>query len=294
MKPLLLPKDNPNLSSLQYPVLVSPKLDGIRCLTTVNGPVSRTLKPIPNKYIHEQLSRLPAGLDGELILGSPTDPDVYRKTNSAVMSHEGTPNFTYYVFDVWSSDDIFSVRSNPRWKTLYQTPPFVTALSHDYCNSPQEVEFWFDHFLKQGYEGLIIRNPKAYYKFGRCTTKENIAYKFKPYADDEAVIVACEPEYENTNEAITNELGRTSRSTAAAGLIPKESLGSITVTNETWGYFNIGTGWTKEERESLWNLHKNKNRLIGKVVKFKYFPVGIKDKPRHPVFLGFRNMEIDG
>ena len=41
-------------SQLVYPVLVTPKLDGIRCLVKDTGVVSRTLKPIPNKYIRKE------------------------------------------------------------------------------------------------------------------------------------------------------------------------------------------------------------------------------------------------
>lgn len=68
-------------------------------------------------------------------------------------------------------------------------------------------------------------------------------------------------------------------------------MGSLLVNDPKFGLFNIGTGFNQEERSQLWSI---RNELIGKVVKYKYFPVGMKDKPRHPVFLGFRDMEIDG
>jgi len=28
--------------------------------------------------------------------------------------------------------------------------------------------------------------------------------------------------------------------------------------------------------------------FIGKILKYKYFDIGVKDAPRHPVFLGMR------
>ena len=34
--------------------------------------------------------------------------------------------------------------------------------------------------------------------------------------------------------------------------------------------------------------------FTGRVAKVKSFPIGVKDKPRHPVFLGWRDMEVDG
>jgi DNA ligase-1 len=34
---------------------------------------------------------------------------------------------------------------------------------------------------------------------------------------------------------------------------------------------------------------QERNGAIGKLVKYKYFAIGVKDAPRHPVFLGFRS-----
>jgi DNA ligase 1 len=297
MKPLLMPKDNPDLSTLTYPVWVYPKLDGIRCLTTNKGPVSRTLKNIPNKHIFNYLyHNAPAGLDGELIVGHPTDKDVYRNTNSVVMSHDKVCDFKYFVFDDWRepnkslwerTEDIVE------WDCDANDGKHILVLHPLQAFSAEEVLEHENYFVEQGYEGIIIRNPNAMYKYGRCTTKENNSYKLKRYVDDEAVIVRAEPEYENTNEAFTNELGRTARSTEKAGMVAKPSLGALLAENDKFGMFYIGTGWSKQEREDLWKLHQ-KEGLHNLVVKFKYFPVGIKDKPRHPVFLGFRDMEIDG
>jgi DNA ligase-1 len=83
-------------------VFVQPKLDGVRCTVQRGHAYSRSLKLIPNKYIQESFSKhasLIGGLDGELIVGSPTDPDCYRKTISGVMSVDGEPDFTFYVYD---------------------------------------------------------------------------------------------------------------------------------------------------------------------------------------------------
>src|SRR5690554_1925933 len=86
-KPMLLYQKNPDLDLLSYPVYVTPKLDGIRCLAFQEGALSRTLKPIRNRYVQECFSKAGStlwGMDGELIVGPPTTPDVYRVTNSGV------------------------------------------------------------------------------------------------------------------------------------------------------------------------------------------------------------------
>jgi DNA ligase-1 len=50
---------------------------------------------------------------------------------------------------------------------------------------------------------------------------------------------------------------------------------------------SCGTGFTEMQRRGFWRPDKLK-QLMGKTVKFKYQKHGTKDKPRHPVFLGFR------
>ena len=50
--------------------------------------------------------------------------------------------------------------------------------------------------------------------------------------------------------------------------------------------FSIGSGFTEEQRREIWN---KKVELIGSIVKYKYFEVGVKDKPRFPIFLAFRD-----
>jgi DNA ligase-1 len=47
--------------------------------------------------------------------------------------------------------------------------------------------------------------------------------------------------------------------------------------------FEIGTGMDDHTRAVLWRTPP-----IGKQVKFKFQPTGIKDKPRFPVYLGIR------
>ena len=74
-------------ASLRYPVLVSTKLDGIRCLVIDGVACSRNLKPIRNAYIQKCIGKPEYnGLDGELIVGNVFAKDCYLKTNSGVMS----------------------------------------------------------------------------------------------------------------------------------------------------------------------------------------------------------------
>ena len=96
-----------DLKLLQYPLAASPKLDGIRALHLGDRVVSRKLINIPNKFVQSQLANADfRGLDGELIVGPATAEDVYRKSNSGVMSHDGEPDFKLYLFDDFSDPDL--------------------------------------------------------------------------------------------------------------------------------------------------------------------------------------------
>jgi len=279
-----------DLNSLFYPLFVSPKLDGIRCLIKDGVAYSRALKPIRNRYIQSILGR-PAynGLDGELIVGDPTANDCMRITNSGVMSIEGEPDFRYYTFDIWN-------RSVPYNKVLLQILTmelaYVIPLTQRICKRPEAVNACEEDALTAGYEGLILRRPDAPYKFGRSTLREGYLLKLKRYCQEEAIIIGYEPLQHNDNDAEINALGYTQRSSAKDGKVDLPLLGNLIVKgmfqNQPGVVFSIGTGFTLLERETLW---AKRDWLINKIVTYKFFPTGSKDKPRHPVFKSFRDPE---
>jgi DNA ligase-1 len=53
-------------------------------------------------------------------------------------------------------------------------------------------------------------------------------------------------------------------------------------------FFSIGTGFTLAQREALWQARED---LLGRIVSYKYFPSGSKEKPRHPIFVSFRDLD---
>ena len=278
MKPMLACEVD--LSKLKFPVLASPKLDGVRALVRDGLVLSRSLKPIPNRHIQLMYGRPELeGLDGELILGDPTHPEAYRRTVSALMSIEGEPDVDFYVFDRWDRDYPYNEVTLSYELTI---PVFYTWIRTLY-----ELEEYEVAILDKGYEGVILRDPQSPYKFGRSTAKEGYLLKLKRFADSEAEIIGFEELMHNHNEATINETGHTERSTKQDGLLPANTLGSLIVRDIHSGVeFKIGTGFTADERQKFWNLRAT---LRGALVKYQYFPTGSKEKPRFPSFQGFRN-----
>lgn len=282
-----------DFAKIRYPVFASPKLDGIRCSIVDGKALSRTLKAIPNRHIYEQLSdpRLD-GLDGELIVGSPTSKTCYTESVSNVMAHDKTPNYTYYVFDDHSHPSAtYSYRrqrlldslGNGKWG-MY---PQICLLEQNLIGHEGDMLAYEAAKVEEGYEGIILRSPSAPYKFGRSTAKEGFLLKVKRFEDSEAEVIGFDEEMFNGNEAQTNELGRTKRSTAAVGLSGKGTLGAFRVRDCVSGVeFSVGTGLTALQRGLFW---QRQDEYLGALVKYKFFPVGVKVAPRHPVFLGFRD-----
>jgi DNA ligase-1 len=91
----------------------------------------------------------------------------------------------------------------------------------------------------------------------------------------------------NGNEATTNALGRTERSSHKANLVPVGTLGALVCSSPKWaGTFNLGTGFTDALRAEIW---ANRDSWRGATVRFKYQSIGTKDLPRIPVFQGRRD-----
>ena len=298
-KPMLAsPAD---LDNIRYPIFASPKLDGIRASVVDGKLLSRSLKEIPSRHVFNMLSKSEfEGLDGELIVGAPTSPSCYRDTVSMVMADEKVFAFTYYVFDKWDVPSPFASRRLDLIPVA--THDYMERVQHVQIENREQLDAYEAEQVGLGHEGVMLADPDAHYKFGRATTKGGELLKVKRFIDAEAVVIGIEEEMFNGNEAQTNELGRTKRSTAKAGLIGKGTMGALIVRDVKTGVeFNIGTGFTAADRVEWWEWGKEQPRrpaqnLLGalvlngskRTIKYKSFPIGVKDKPRHPVYLGLR------
>lgn len=277
-------------STLVYPSFASVKLDGIRCVIVNGNALTRSLKPIPNKYIREMLSsKKHSGLDGEIIIGDPSAHDVYNQTNSGVMSHEGTPDFKFYVFDDFSDPDkAYKLRLDSAKQRVEELDyPKITRLAQFPVFDSTEIDMLEQSFLDDGYEGIIIRAGNAPYKYGRATPKSGWLIKKKNFVDDEFEIIGFEELMHNDNEAFKNELGKTARSKAQENLRGGEILGAFVGRDlKSGATFKVGTGFDLKFREWAW---ANRKAIIGAIGIYKSFKVGVKDAPRHPVWKGFRD-----
>ena len=286
MKPMLSATcEDPRL--LTFPVLASPKLDGIRAIVYGGQLVSRNLKPIRNILTHKRFSNAAyEGLDGELILGN-HDATVFRRTTSAVSAFEGTPDVTFWVFDVQGLSAGYSERY--RYLTDSRRLPGVRVVPHTHICNPDKLLEFEEECLADGYEGVMIRSLNGLYKQGRATVREGSLLKLKRFSDAEAEVIGFEERMHNGNEATTDALGRTERSSHQANMTGRGDLGALIVRGINGPYkgaeFRIGTGFDDIDRNIIWTA---RDRMLGHICKYKFFPMGSKLLPRFPVFLGWR------
>lgn len=294
------------LDKVNFPIYISTKYDGVRALVIDGVVMSRSLKPIRNKHVQKLFGKPEYnGFDGELIVGDIYAKDVFQKTTSGVMSAEGEPDVTFYVFDIWDKPELTYVErqalllgrlfetgliANPSRYAHTEPLPvggnsFLQYIQPKYCESASELEALLEVERNLGGEGLIGRVPDGKYKYGRSTPKEQLSIKFKFFVRDEFELVGFTERMHNTNEQTRDALGYAERSSAKDGLVPMNTLGSLILKyGDTT--FLCGTGFDDALRKEIW---LNKDKYLGKLASIRYMSVGAKDLPRLPSFQGFRD-----
>lgn len=276
--------------ALHYPVLATPKLDGIRCLKKDGKALTRSLKPIPNIYVRTWIeAEFPNGIDGELILPGKKFTDV----SSLVMSIKGTVGFSsilHWTFDYVGDnfklvDRVYRNRMEDL-RTLVSPRGMVKLLPvvlHNY-GELQEFEC---KCVEGGYEGICLRDPDSPYKFGRSTERQGWLLKIKRFEDSEAEIIGFEEKMHNSNVMFRGELGQAKRATTMEGMVPMDTLGALLVRDEKhYWTFSVGSGFDDKRRRIIW---QDRKAYMGKMIKYKFQPYGVKNGPRSPIFLGFRD-----
>lgn len=209
IRPMLAKSFDDHADKLVYPCAVQPKLDGIRCIATVeaSGNVSlwsREQKPItavPHINAAVETLGLPPGtvLDGELY--SDDYKDDFEKIVSAVRKQSPDPAFSdivqYHIYDMPRHPDLrlygwhFIARNSQLCGILTSKPVpdcirFVhTRLAFDEAHL---IECRTD-YQKAGYEGAMARNTGSPYEEGKRSSN---LLKLKEFLEEEFEIMDVE------------------------------------------------------------------------------------------------------
>ena len=285
VKPQLAASSIPDIyTEVTYPKYIQPKMDGI-CVLAVDGmAMSRTMKPIPNKFIQKVFKELNLhGVHGELMIAGD-----FNDVQSGVMSIEGEPDFYYVVYDYWDSVEPYWLRIGCYSGAVPLDSKHIKLVETLVVDSPEECLAQLEKYVAEGYEGVMLRDPCSLYKQGRHILKSQALMKLKSFFDDEAVVIGFEEKMHNTNVKELDERGYSKRSSKNEGMVPTNTLGALIV---KWNdkEFKIGTGYNDQQRKNIWD---NRLGLYGKLVTFKYQELSKYGIPRFPVWKCFRE-ELD-
>jgi DNA ligase-1 len=251
------------------PVIVDPKLDGMRMTAGNVDWISRKGKEIPAaRWIYENLSEFfeqnpTIRLDGEIYNHEYRNDfqslmKICRRTKLTDADIETAKSvLQFHIYDmVDESSPKMTNLERKRWldnSSLVNIPKIV-IVDWDIANTKEELKSIFDKHLSDGYEGSIIRNPDGIYVNKR--SKDLI--KHKEFFDEEFQILEILP-------------GKGNRSDIAGSIVVKIN------DNMSCGC-GIKGSWKYAE-----DLLNNKDSYIGKYATVRYFEKTDDGNLRFPV-----------
>lgn len=288
-KPLLAAPAPDDLTQVSYPVMASPKLDGVRAIMIDGQLMSRKYLPIGNDHVQALFASLPDGVDGELMV----EGESFNATSGALRRKDGEPSAIFHVFDyvTEANKDAAFIERFLDLAEAVESIDNVQVVPHRKVISPDDLGLAHAAHLAGDFEGTMLRDPAGPYKMGRSTQKQGILLKVKPFVDEEAEVIGFREGEQNTNEATKDALGHTKRSTHKEGKVGNGMLGSFHCKFSDGATFwcGGGPGVSHEQRQEWW---AERDDLIGCLATIRYqpYPGGRKkgEKPRIPQFHGFR------
>jgi len=257
---------------INWPMTAQPKLDGIRLMARLeNGEVvlrtGRGNKPV--KYLtgirndlYGLLERLPdnAILDGEAYSLDMTFNELAGAFKTEKFEHPKNRLIRYFIFDVI----IYGLDFEDRYRTLvneFDEYKYLELVPCENVGSHKEVMELHGKMVSEGYEGIILRDPKGMYQHGRSKA----VLKHKDFFDEEGTVV-------DITEATGTEKG-------LALLVIKDDRGNV---------FPVRPRGTFESRKEYL---QNKDKYIGKRYTFRFQELSEYGVPRMVVGVCFRDYE---
>lgn len=249
----------------------SRKINGVRCLMYLNdeGVVETSSRGgkhynISCKAIMEDIAIVrflnenpDVILDGELYI-----PGKSLQYISGIVRRDKPSNeLQYWIYDL-AIDDIAANRLKFLFDNIKNLKsPHIKILPHVIINNMKEAKKLHDRYVNEGYEGVVLRNAKSPYGFG----KRNAAMvKLKEYKELEATIVAFEFGLRGVEDMVfVMQLGDEIEFKA-------KPIGSLEVKQE---YIN------------------NIENIIGKQGTIKFFEFSETGVPQQPIFQTVRDYE---
>jgi DNA ligase-1 len=293
-----------NIAKLRFPLMASGKYDGWRIFEYNGEATTRSLKTTEPKNVHTRkvMRELYAAMrdrtglrggDGELIAGANHAANAMQSTTSGIGSYEGKPELTYNMFDTYQfAEKPFTDRLKyleDMVSPLQADFPWVKLVRHVWIHNVEQMWDYMREQMALGLEGIMLRDPNGRYKMGRSSLNEGILIAVKKWETAEGRIKEVREQMYNANEARTNALGHTERSSHKDNLHGKDTMGSVLVESaEFTEDFSVGNGPGLDAglRKHIW---ENQHLYVGKMLTFRYQAEGVKTRPRFPQWMSIRD-----
>lgn len=180
IKPMLA-KDWKKVKNIEYPQIIEPKLDGVRCLMIVkpddggeipqvtflsrSGKEYTTLNHIA-RTIEDSMDELPVGefiLDGEIY----SDELTFQEITAAVKKQSlNSTKLHFRAYDIVNDKPMMERRVELIQLVASIGSDFIIPIVFDYAYDETSVKEVHDNFVQAGYEGAMLRHPKGKYEQG--------------------------------------------------------------------------------------------------------------------------------
>lgn len=294
-------------------VWVQPKIDGCRMYNPEGVAMARTMKLHRNRHVTAMFSNLMyMGFDGEAAAEHECNPDLCRITSSAMGTADGEPFVLWHIFD-FVTDETHALPYHMRYAAAKHRISELQAtgqglqlrlVPYIVCHSLAEIEAADAKYVEMGYEGSCVWDPSIVHKEGDSSATHRGCVRIKGFVHGEAKILEIIEGDHNGNVAQVNELGRSFRTSHQENKTPNGMLGAFKMEQLEDLYdennknrlliakgevFMCAPGLLDhtQRKEALLNPHL----YLNKIGKYKFFPKGIKDKPRFPQFDSVRSPE---
>ncbi len=276
--PMLAHKYIDYKDKVEFPLLVSPKIDGARMIVRKEGLFTRKGKEyVSCPHIHELFKSLFEKHPNWIIDGEIYSHDIsfekimslVRKSKPTIENLEESAKIvSIYIFD-GVIDDVnlgfekrFAVIKSEINKIIGKTK-FIKFVDNTYIKSDTKVEEFHNRFISEGYEGLMIRVWDSIYENKRSKK----LLKYKHFMDTEFKII-------DVVEGLGNRSGM-------AGNLVLEMKDKKTFSSGIKG----GEDYYKY-------LLENKSKIIGKFCTIRYQELSSDGIPRFPVCIDIGRVDI--
>ncbi len=266
---LCYPFEEKRLEKWAGPVIVQPKLDGVRCRAVYDHErqMWRLWSSQLNEFysvphINKALQGLPTTLelDGELYCHGKSFEQIFSIVSREENIHGSFEDISLHVFDIVEEEEIQLTRTNSLLNISPQFPDELKLVPSSLATGLSQIMRLYDSIMLKGYEGIIVRHLTALYIRRRSIWM----MKFKPKKEDWYRITGYKEEIDKYG-------------------VPKKRLGALICEGDDGTSFSVGTGFNAEQRNDLW---KEKEGLKGKTchVAYQHITPG-RGVPRFPVFV---------